>query len=226
MVGSQRPHPVYVVHRVSAAALGLGLWVFAALGFARSVPFLSTQGQLVLGLSSDGALSTISLVAGGVLIAGAVWGGPVASTISVSMGVLFLLSGLVHLGVLNTRWNVFAFRLSNVWFSLIVGFILLVLGFYGRATGGLPTDNPYRRAREQRRAGKRTSLGGQAGESEESTEELADKVKLLHAEMAMGEGDATPEQVALVKQDQAKRRARTRAKAYRNWKQQTRPGEG
>jgi hypothetical protein len=223
MPGSQRPHPVYVVHRVSAAALGLGLWVFAALGFARSLPFLSTQGQLVLGLSSDGALSAISVAAGALLIIGAAWGGPVASTISVSMGVLFLLSGLVHLGVLNTRWNLFAFRLSNVCFSLVVGLALLILGFYGRATGGLPADNPYRRAREYRRAQHREPAVQQPQDTPQ--EDLADQVKLLRAEMAMGEGHATPEQVALVKQDQAKRRARDRANAYRHWRQ-TQPREG
>lgn len=222
MSGSQRPHPVYVVHRVSAAALGLGLWVFAALGFARDLPFLSTQGQQILGLSSDGALSAISVVAGAVLIVGAVWGGPVASTISVSMGVLFLLSGLVHLAVLNTRWNVFDFRLPNVCFSLVVGLALLILGFYGRATGGLPADNPYRTARERRRAEHRRRALEQPEEKPRET--LAEEVRLLHAEMAMGEGHATPEQVALVKQDQAKRRARTRAGAYRNWRRQAQPG--
>lgn len=223
MADSQYSHPVYVVHRVSAAALGLGLWVFAALGFARSLPFLSTQGQEVLGLSSDGALSTISVIAGAVLLAGAAWGGPVASTISVSMGILFLLSGVVHLGILHTSWNLFAFRLANVWFSLIVGLALLILGLYGRATGGLPADNPYRKARERRRA-KRPPAERQS--ETRSEENLADEVKLLHAEMAMGEGHATPEQVALVKQDQAKRRARERANAYRSWRRQTQPRRG
>ena len=222
MAGSQRSHPVYVVHRVSAAALGLALWVFAALGFARSLPFLSTQGQEIMGLSSDGALSVISVVAGAVLIAGAVWGDPKASTISVGMGMLFLLSGLVHLLILNTPWNLFAFRLSNVCFSLVVGLILLILGFYGRATGGLPADNPYRRARERRRAKRQRAMQPE----ETPQEDLADEVKLLRAEMAMGEGHATPEQVALVKQDQARRRARERADAYRNWRRQTRPREG
>lgn len=199
------------------------MWVFAALGFARSLPFLSTQGQPVLGLSSDGALSTISVIAGAILLVGAALGGPVASTISVSMGVLFLLSGVVHLGILHTRWNLFAFRLSNVWFSLIVGLILLILGLYGRATGGLPADNPYRRAREDRRA-KHRALAERPSEKK-SDEDLAGEVTMLHAEMAMGEGHATPEQVVLVKRYQAIRRARERAAAYRNWRRQTKPRE-
>lgn len=217
-------HPVHVVHRVSAAVLGLGLWVFAGLGFTRNLPFLSTQGQEVLGLSSDGALAAISVVAGAILLVGAALGGPVASTISVTMGVLFLLSGVVHLGILNTRWNLFAFRLSNVCFSLVVGLILLILGLYGRATGGLPADNPYRRARENRRAEHRALAEPRPEEKTEG--DPAGDVKMLRAEMAMGEGQATPEQVALVKHYQAVRRARERAAAYRNWRRHTEPHDG
>ncbi len=135
------------VHRIGAAALGVGLFLFGILGFVYQLEFLTVRGETVLGLSSNGLLSTISIVVGGVLIAAALRGGRLASTISASIGVLFLLSGLLNLAVLKTEFNLLAFRLSNVIFSFVVGMLLLFLGAYGRFSGGLPPDNPYYRQR-------------------------------------------------------------------------------
>lgn len=135
------------VHRIGAAALGVGLCLFGILGFVYRLKFLTVRGETVLGLSSNGLLSTISIVVGGILIAAALRGGRISSTISVTIGVLFLLSGLFNLAVLNSEFNLLAFRLSNVIFSFIVGMLLLFLGAYGRFSGGLPADNPYYRQR-------------------------------------------------------------------------------
>ncbi|MBA8824307.1 hypothetical protein FHX42_001654 [Saccharopolyspora lacisalsi] len=207
-----RQHPVHVVHRVSAAVLGLGLWVFAGLGFAHGLRFLTTEGQTVLGLSSNGLLSTISVVAGALLLGAAFWGGPVASMVTGVLGALFLLSGIVHLGVLHTELNILAFRLSNVFFSLIVGMLLLFVGLYGRVSGGLPPDNPYRQAHPRR---KDRPLP-QEQEQEQDAPEDENEQRLEEAELAMGEGHATPEQTALVEHDQAKRREKEYDRAYRH----------
>ena len=109
-------------------------------------PF-SLDGAPVLGLSSNGLLSVISLVVGGVLIAAAVRGGRTASTVTVAVGSAFVLSGLLNVLVLGTPYNLLAFRMSNVIFSLVAGALLLFLGAYGRFTGGLPDDNQYRAER-------------------------------------------------------------------------------
>jgi len=63
---------------------------------------------------------------------------------SIVLGVAFLLSGMANMLVLNTSLNILAFRLPNIVFSVLVGLLLLVLGSYGRISGGLPADNPYR----------------------------------------------------------------------------------
>lgn len=208
---SRRQHPVHIVHRVSAAALGLGLWVFAALGFANGLAFFSTQGQSVLGLSSNGLLSTISAVAGAILLGSAVWGGPVASMVTAALGVLFLLSGLAHLAVLHTGFNILAFRLPNVFFSLIAGMLLLFVGLYGRLSGGLPPDNPYRQAHPRR-----TDRPDPAEQlAEQHTEPDEHERQLLEAEIAMGEGHPTDEQAELVEHEQAVRRRQERSRAYR-----------
>jgi len=139
------PHPVHVLHRVGAAGIGGFLVVFAAAGFVRGVPLLSTVGVPVMGLYQNGVLAALSLLIGAVLVVSATRGGAMASTVSVVVGGLFLLSGLGNLVVVGTPMNVFAFALSNVVFSIGVGLLLLVLGSYGRFTGHLPADSPYLR---------------------------------------------------------------------------------
>jgi hypothetical protein len=131
------------LHRIGSLAIGIVLWVFGGLGFTNNLEFFSTSGTPVLGMSTNGLLSAVSLVFGTVLIAAAVRGGRLASTVSVAVGVGFLLSGIANVLVLNGPYNVLAFGMSNVVFSLVAGLILLTLGAYGRFSGRLPDTSPY-----------------------------------------------------------------------------------
>ena len=137
------PHRIHTVHRVAAAVLGTFLLVFGALGLLAGPSLLSTDGAFVMGLTTNGLLSLISLIVGAVLLVAAVRGGPTASAILIVTGAGFLVSGLVNLFVLGTSMNMLAFSLANVVFSLVVGCFLLILGAYGRISGRLPEDNPY-----------------------------------------------------------------------------------
>ena len=60
------------------------------------------------------------------------------------IGGLFLVSALANLAVLDTDVNVLAFSMANVVFSICAGLVLLTLGAYGRVSGNLPVDSPYR----------------------------------------------------------------------------------
>jgi hypothetical protein len=166
------------------------------LGFVDRLKFLAIHGRVVLGLASNGLLATISVVVGTILIGAALRGGRISSTITVVVGLLFLLSGVLNLAVLDTKLNLLAFRLSNVVFSFVAGMLLLFLGAYGRFSGGLSADNPYyqRRHREDR-----SSDSGDHHHDEGED-------RLLAAELAVAAGHATPEQEQLVSQD-AQRRA-------------------
>lgn len=137
------PHRIHTVHRVAAAVLGTFLVVFGVLGLLAGPTLLSTEGAFVMGLTTNGLLSLISLIVGAVLLVAAVRGGPAASTILIVTGAGFLVSGLVNMFVLGTSMNMLAFSLANVVFSLVVGCFLLILGAYGRISGRLPEDNPY-----------------------------------------------------------------------------------
>jgi hypothetical protein len=142
------PRLLNVLHRTSSALVGAVLWVFGSLGFADTLDFFTTDGRPLLGMSTNTLLSTISLVVGTVLIAAAIRGGRLASTVAVTVGVLFMLSGVVNVVLIGTSFNPLSFRMPNVVFSLVVGLVLVSLGAYGRFSGRLPADNPY--AAEQR----------------------------------------------------------------------------
>jgi hypothetical protein len=135
------------LHRIGAVMFGLGLGTFGVLGLVNRLDPFSTSGQEILGLSSNGLLSVISLVVAVILIAVGVRGGRIASTVLVVIGSAFVLSGLVNVLVLGTPLNLLAFRMSNVIFSFVSGALLLFLGAWGRFSGGLPDDNPYQRER-------------------------------------------------------------------------------
>ena len=96
------------------------------------------------GLSTNGALSTVSVVTAAILLAAAVRGGKLASTVMIVIGALFLVSAFGNLAVIGTPYNLLAFRLPNVFFSIGAGLVLLLLGAYGRVSSKLPPDNPYR----------------------------------------------------------------------------------
>ncbi|RFU22242.1 DUF4383 domain-containing protein [Geodermatophilus marinus] len=134
---------VPVVHRIGAVVVGLVIGTFGVLGFAGGLDFFSTEGERVLGLSSNGLLSTISVVTALVLLGAAAAGARIASTVMMVVGSLFLLSALANLAVLRTDYNVLAFEFRNVVFSVCAGLVLLLLGAYGRVSGHLPADSPY-----------------------------------------------------------------------------------
>ena len=140
---------VPVVQRVGAIAVALVVLGFGLLGFAGGLDYFSTSGQSIAGLSSNGLLSTISVVTAVVLIAAAFRGARVASTVMIVIGVLFLVSALANLAVLDSRFNILAFRFSNVAFSVVAGLLLLLLGAYGRVSGHLPADSPYATAGDE-----------------------------------------------------------------------------
>jgi len=137
------------LHRVGAVVFGLGIGMFGVLGFVNRLDMFSTTGAPVLGLSSNGLLSTISVVVAAILIAAGLRGGRTASTVLVVIGAAFVASGLVNTLVLGTPLNLLAFRIPNVVFSFVAGALLLFLGAWGRFTGRLPDDNPYRQERHQ-----------------------------------------------------------------------------
>jgi len=203
------PHPIHTVHRISALIIGAFLAVFGGLGLALGLPMLSSTGVMVLGLSSNGLLSGLSVVVGAILMGSAIRGGHSASNISIGLGGLFLLSGLVNTVLLGTSLNLLAFRASNIAFSFVVGAILLITGAYGRIAGHLPPDSPYHRdVADDPASSGLTSLADRA-------RDLAAAAELAEAERAHALHYATADQVkrlAIVRQH---RSSEDRQRAWR-----------
>lgn len=140
-------HRLSQVYRVGAGLMGLVLLAFGILGLLDTVGFFSTHGHNVAGLSSNGALSVLSIIVGLLLFGGMVIGGNFASSLNMVLGVLFVLSGFINLAILDTPANYLAFRIPNVLFSFVFGLVLMTFGMYGRVHSHLPRDNPYYRQR-------------------------------------------------------------------------------
>ncbi|MYW00341.1 DUF4383 domain-containing protein [Streptomyces sp. SID3343] len=150
MAGLDMPvdHRLARVYRYGGGLMGLVLITFGVLGFTNNVGFFSTSGREVAGMSTNGALSVISVVVGAILLIGAFIGGNVASTVNIVVGALFVISGFVNLGLIGTpSINYLSFKMPNVIFSFVVGLLVMTFGLYGRVSGHLPHDNPYWRSR-------------------------------------------------------------------------------
>ncbi|MET7378468.1 DUF4383 domain-containing protein [Streptomyces sp. NPDC005526] len=145
-------HKLATVYRYGAAFCGLVLLTFGCLGFADELSPFNTNGRHIAGMSTNGVLSLISVVVGLVLIGGAVVGGNFASTLNMTVGTLFLLSGFAHIFILDRPANVLDFGMTNVMFSFVMGLVILTFGMYGRVSSKLPHDNPYWRRRHAREA--------------------------------------------------------------------------
>jgi hypothetical protein len=127
----------------------------------------------------------------------------------VVVGAAFVASGLVNVLVLGTPLNLLAFRIPNVVFSFISGALLLFLGAWGRFTGRLPDDNPYRRERHpnDQPAPLPTQL--------DHPDDAAAARELAEAERAVAQHVAPPETVARVEAVRGLRRAEDRIRQWR-----------
>ncbi|MEU6703203.1 DUF4383 domain-containing protein [Streptomyces wuyuanensis] len=140
-------HKLNQVYRYGAGLMGLILLAFGILGLTHNIGFFDTGNETVGGLNVNGALSVLSICVGLLLFVGMVIGGNFASTLNLVLGVLFIVSGFVNLGLLDTGANFLNFRIQNVIFSFVVGVMLMWFGMYGRVSSTLPHDNPYWKAR-------------------------------------------------------------------------------
>jgi hypothetical protein len=193
---------------VGAVAVAAVLLVFGILGFVGGLDYFSTEGVRVLGLSSNGLLSTLSLATAAVLLAAAVRGSEFASAVMMVVGSLFLASALANLAVLRTSINFLGFEFRNVIFSMGVGLMLLLLGAYGRVAGHLPPDSPY--AHSEADADERNQAEVYASTPAEFAAERA----MRQAEIAVVQHVATADQRRRVA---AMARVHTRLERRRVW---------
>ncbi|MFD9258207.1 DUF4383 domain-containing protein [Streptomyces sp. NPDC059538] len=150
-------HHLATVYRYGALLCGLILLAFGILGFADALRPFDTRGDTIAGMTTNTTLSVISVVVGLALAAGAFIGGNFASTLNITVGALFLLSGFAHIFVLDKDANVLGFGMTNVMFSFVMGLIIMTFGMYGRVSSKLSHDNPYWQRRHHGHASGRSA---------------------------------------------------------------------
>lgn len=197
------------LHRLGAVVFGIGLAIFGVLGLRGDLGFFSSTGEQVMGMGTNGALSIVSLVVAAALVAAAVRGGHLASTVLVVIGAAFLLSGFANALVLGTPLNLLAFRIPNVIFSFVAGAFLLFLGAWGRFTGHLPDGNPYQQQRHGHDTPDPLPSHFDDPANARAARELAD------AERAVAQHVASPETAARVEAVRYLRREEDRIEEWR-----------
>jgi Domain of unknown function (DUF4383) len=146
-------HPARPFYRLFSGLVGLYILVFGIFGVIASwgKPLFDRDGQWVLGLRTNLAFAVASVVFGTFLLIGASRRrGNLGHYMNLTAGVVFMVTGLAMMTVLQTDANFLNFSMSTVIVSLLFGLLLLATGLYDKI--GPPehshAEERYRRAQE------------------------------------------------------------------------------
>ena len=128
-------HPARPIYRVLSGLIGLYILIFGVLGTALTLgdPLFERNGEWVLGLRTNLAFALVSVVFGAFLLVGAASRrGNLGHYMNLTAGVVFLVTSILMMSVLQTPANFLNFSMSTVIVSMLFGLILLGTGLYGR----------------------------------------------------------------------------------------------
>ena len=158
-------HPLRPLYRVVAGLVGAYSLVFGIAAFSRTrgTPlFAHTNLPWVLGLRANLAFALLSIVSGAVLVVCAVIGRNLDFLVNTLGGLLFMVVGMLMLGLLQTDLNILNYTVATCVVSFVIGLVLLTAGLYTRVgpaeedaaeerrrttTPGLPPSERTRQAR-------------------------------------------------------------------------------
>ncbi len=128
-------HHLLPLYRTAAGLAGLYVLVFGIAGTVqtRGLGFFAQHGlPAVLGLHTNRAFAILSIVAGAVLLGGALIGGMLDQRLNVVLAFVFLIAGFAMMVLLRTSLNFLGFSMSTCIVSFIIGLVLLTAGLYGK----------------------------------------------------------------------------------------------
>jgi hypothetical protein len=128
-------HHLQPLYRTLAGAAGLYVLVFGIVGLVQTsgLDFFAQDGlPTVLGLRANRAFAALSVVAGVIILVGAVIGRTIDMWINLAGSVLFLVAGMTMMAVLETDLNVLGFTVTTCIVSFVIGLVLGLAGLYGR----------------------------------------------------------------------------------------------
>jgi hypothetical protein len=128
-------HPLQPLYRVIAGLIGAYILVFGIVGVVqtRGVPMFEQDNlPYVLGLHANRAFAILSIVAGAVVLIGALIGGKLDERINLYGSVVFFVAGLAMLVLERTELNFLGFTPATSIVSFFIGMALLLAGLYGK----------------------------------------------------------------------------------------------
>src|SRR2546429_8937396 len=140
-------HPLRPLYRVVAGLVGAYSLVFGIAAFSgtRGTPlFAHTNLPWVLGLRANLAFALLSIVSGAVLVVCAVIGRNLDFLVNTLGGLLFMVVGMLMLGLLQTDLNILDYTVATCVVSFVIGMIRFTAGLYARA-GAAKSGAPAQR---------------------------------------------------------------------------------
>jgi hypothetical protein len=134
-------HHLQPLYRVLAGLAGVYVLVFGVVGVVqtRGLDTFAQDGlPAVLGLHANRAFAIISIVAGVVLLAGAVIGGKLDQRINLVIAAVFVLAGFAMMILLQSSLNFLGFSIATCVVSFLIGMLLFTAALYGKV--GTPDD--------------------------------------------------------------------------------------
>ena len=127
-------HRLQPAYRLLAFLCGVFVFVFGITGVVRTRDHsLFFRGSdTVFGLRMNLAFAIISIIVGAIIMSGAIYGRNVDHFINIVGGVVFLVAGMLMLGVMQTTANFLNFQVATSIVSFAIGIVLFAAGMYGR----------------------------------------------------------------------------------------------
>jgi hypothetical protein len=127
-------HQLRTFYRVLAGLWGVYVLIFGivAVTKAKGTGFSQDGLPSVLGLRANMGFAVLSIVAGAVLVAGALVGRNFGRWVNLGGGLVFMVAGIVMLCLLQTGLNFLGFTVVTVVVSLLFGLLMFTAGLYGR----------------------------------------------------------------------------------------------
>ncbi|MEU5562442.1 DUF4383 domain-containing protein [Micromonospora musae] len=127
-------HPARPIYRVLSGLIGLYILVFGVWGVAQTAgEFLfARESNWVLGLRTNLAFSIASVIFGAFLLIGASRRTNLGHYMNLTAGIVFLVTSILMMSVLQTGANFLNFSMSTVIVSMLFGLVLLGTGLYDK----------------------------------------------------------------------------------------------
>ncbi len=127
-------HPARPIYRAIGGLTGLYLVAFGVVGLITNAgnEILAQDGNTVFGQGTNLGFSLLSVLLGGIVLAGTVIGRNIDVLINQWLAYAIMAISLAGLAFIRTEANIFNLSVATVIVLMVVGLVLLMVGMYGK----------------------------------------------------------------------------------------------